>query len=342
MIDNKVILITGGTGTFGYMFVEYVLENLNPKKLIIYSRDEFKQQEMKRHFNDKRLRFFIGDVRDKKRLDRAVTNVDIIIHAAALKHVDVCEYNPHEAIKTNIQGAQNVIDAAIDNGFTEKVINLSTDKAVNPINLYGATKLAAEKLFSQAIVYTTGKCPRFASVRYGNVIGSRGSVHNLFMEQAKAGKRLTITNEYMTRFFISKENAIKTVLDTLEFMKGGEVVVPLLTSEHIVTVANLINKEFHNTTALEVIGKRPGEKIHERLITKAEVEYTYMKAGYYIIFNEHNKKYIQEYGKSIKIAPADLDYTSKNYTETTRSVCYVCGAEIGEGAGYCYACSMYL
>ncbi len=226
MFSGKNILITGGTGSFGKKYTEIILNEYNPNKIIIYSRDEFKQFEMKQKFNDKRMRYFIGDVRDKERLTRAMEDVDIVIHAAALKQVPVAEYNPMECIKTNIHGAQNVIDAALENEV-EKVIALSTDKAAAPINLYGATKLASDKLFVAANNMVGKRKTRFAVVRYGNVIGSRGSVIPFFVNLIKNGaKELPITHPEMTRFLITLEEGVRFVLKNFERMKGGEIFVP--------------------------------------------------------------------------------------------------------------------
>ena len=269
MLNNKSILITGGTGSFGKQFIKTVLDLYTPKRLIVFSRDEWKQSEMRANgFTHPSLRYFIGNVRDRNRLYRALDGVDIVIHAAALKQVPAAEYNPFEAIKTNILGSKNIIDAAIDRDV-QQVIALSSDKACNPINLYGATKLCAEKLFVAANDYV-GKHPtRFSVVRYGNVIGSRGSVIPLFLKQQDGGV-LTITDERMTRFWITLEQAVDLVLYGLNTMSGGEIFVPKIPSMRIVDLAKVIGP---NCTT-EFIGIRPGEKLHEVLITKDEEYYT--------------------------------------------------------------------
>ncbi|NPA11423.1 MAG: UDP-N-acetylglucosamine 4,6-dehydratase (inverting) [Epsilonproteobacteria bacterium] len=264
MFDNKTILITGGTGSFGKKYTQVLLEKYNPKKIIIYSRDELKQYEMSQVFNQRCMRYFIGDVRDKDRLKKAMEGVDIVIHAAALKQVPAAEYNPMEAIKTNILGAQNVIDSAIENEV-EKVIALSTDKASAPINLYGATKLASDKLFIAANNLVGGKKTRFSVVRYGNVIGSRGSVVPFFVKLIKEGKKtLPITHKDMTRFLITLRQGVEFVLKNFERMQGGEIFVPKIPSMKIVDLAKALCEDCE----FEYIGIRPGEKLHEIMITK--------------------------------------------------------------------------
>ncbi len=263
--QDKIILVTGGTGSFGKKFIEIMLRDYHPAKLIVFSRDELKQHEMRAgSFTDPSLRFFIGDVRDELRLRRAMHDVDIVVHAAALKQVPACEYNPLEAIKTNILGSSNVIEAALDAGVS-KVLALSTDKAVNPVNLYGTTKLAAEKLFVQSNAYAAGTSTRFACVRYGNVVGSRGSVIPIFIQQRKNGK-LTITDERMTRFWLTLDQGVRFVINCVEQMNGGEVFVPKIPSTRIVDLAKIIAPD----AELEVIGIRPGEKLHEVLIHEDE------------------------------------------------------------------------
>jgi UDP-N-acetylglucosamine 4,6-dehydratase len=263
--NEQVILVTGATGSFGKKFVEIMLAEYHPAKLIIFSRDELKQHEMQLNgFTHPSLRYFIGDVRDLERLRRAMSGVDIVVHAAALKQVPACEYNPMEAIKTNILGSSNVIEAALDCNV-KKVLALSTDKAVNPVNLYGATKLAAEKLIVQSNAYAAGKPTRFSCVRYGNVVGSRGSVVPMFLKQRENG-RLTITDERMTRFWISLEDGVRFVIRCIEQMQGGEVFVPKIPSMRIVDLARVIAPQ----AQLEVIGIRPGEKLHEMLIHEDE------------------------------------------------------------------------
>jgi UDP-N-acetylglucosamine 4,6-dehydratase len=266
---DQAVLVTGGTGSFGKKFVEIMLKDHHPAKLIIFSRDELKQHEMRvGGFDHPSLRYFIGDVRDETRLQRAMHGVDIVVHAAALKQVPACEYNPMEAIKTNILGSSNVIEAALDTGV-KKVLALSTDKAVNPINLYGATKLAAEKLFVQSNAYAGGKATRYSCVRYGNVVGSRGSVIPLFLQQ-RQNEKLTITDERMTRFWLPLEQGVRFVIRCVEEMHGGEVFVPKIPSTRIIDLARVIAPE----AALEVIGIRPGEKLHEVLIHEDEARST--------------------------------------------------------------------
>jgi UDP-N-acetylglucosamine 4,6-dehydratase len=262
---TQVVLITGGTGSFGRKFIEVMLREVHPAKLIVFSRDELKQHEMRvGGFDHPSLRYFIGDVRDLERLRRAMHGVDIVIHAAALKQVPACEYNPMEAIKTNILGSGNVIEAALDNGV-KKVLALSTDKAVSPVNLYGATKLAAEKLFVQSNAYAGGTSTRFSCVRYGNVVGSRGSVVPVFISQRQAD-RLTITDARMTRFWISLEQGVRFVIGILEQMQGGEVFVPKIPSMKITDLASAIAP----AAEIEMVGIRPGEKLHEILISEDE------------------------------------------------------------------------
>jgi UDP-N-acetylglucosamine 4,6-dehydratase len=266
---DQVVLVTGGTGSFGKKFVEIMLREHHPAKLIIFSRDELKQHEMSMSgFNHPSLRYFIGDVRDETRLRRAMHGVDIVVHAAALKQVPACEYNPMEAIKTNILGSSNVIEAALDTGV-KKVLALSTDKAVNPINLYGATKLAAEKLFVQSNAYAGGMATRYSCVRYGNVVGSRGSVIPLFLQQRQSGT-LTITDERMTRFWLTLEQGVRFVIRCIEQMQGGDVFVPKIPSTRIVDLARVIAPH----ASLDVIGIRPGEKLHEVLIHEDEARST--------------------------------------------------------------------
>ena len=266
---NQIVLVTGGTGSFGRKFVEIMLRDHNPAKMIIYSRDELKQHEMRiSGFDHVDLRYFIGDVRDLNRLRRAMQGVDIVVHAAALKQVPACEYNPMEAIKTNVLGSSNVIEAALD-ADVSKVMALSTDKAVNPINLYGATKLAAEKLLVQSNAYAGGTATRYSCVRYGNVVGSRGSVIPVFLKQ-KNEKKLTITDERMTRFWITLDQGIRFVIRCIEQMQGGEVFVPKIPSMKVVDIARVIAPE----AELEAIGIRPGEKLHEVLIHADEARAT--------------------------------------------------------------------
>lgn len=263
-LDDKVVLITGGTGSFGKKFVQKILNSHNPKKIIVYSRDELKQYEMAQIFNDKKMRYFIGDVRDRARLEVAMSGVDICIHAAALKHVPIAEYNPMECIKTNIDGAQNVISAALNNNV-KKIIALSTDKAANPINLYGATKLCSDKLFITANNIKGSKDSKFSVVRYGNVVGSRGSVIPFFKKLIESGaKELPITDERMSRFFITLDSGVEFVLKSLNRMHGGEIFVPKIPSVKITSVA----KALAPNLAQKIIGIRPGEKLHEVMVPK--------------------------------------------------------------------------
>jgi len=261
MIKNKTFLVTGGTGSFGQSFIRYALENLSPKKIIVYSRDEFKQYEMEKKFKSKQLRFFLGDVRDRERLYRAFSGVDLVVHAAALKQVPAAEYNPFEAVQTNIMGAQNVISASIDAGI-RKVIALSTDKACNPVNLYGATKLCSDKLFIAANSYAGSRDTRFAVVRYGNVIGSRGSVVPLFKEFA-AGGEIPITDPRMTRFWITLPQAVEFVVQSIDQMQGGELFIPKIPSMKITDLAEAVSPGCKQ----KIVGIRPGEKLHELMIS---------------------------------------------------------------------------
>ena len=281
-IWNKKILLTGGTGSFGNEFVSQLLSRRKFKGIIrIYSRDEFKQYEMARVFkNDKRLRFFIGDVRDKDRLKRAAEGIDIVIHAAALKQVPILEYNPNEAVKTNIIGSQNVIDCAIDNGVKRAVL-ISSDKAVNPVNLYGATKMVAEKLFVQGNFYVGPRDTRLSVVRYGNVVGSRGSVVPIFLEQAKS-QTLTITDERMTRFWITLSQGVKFVMRCIKDMNGGEIFVPKIPSFKIIDLARALSPN----GKLVITGVRPGEKIHEILVGSDEARHTIEFSDYFEITPE--------------------------------------------------------
>ena len=266
---DQSVLVTGGTGSFGKKFIEIMLDEYKPAKLIVFSRDELKQHEMRADgFDHPTLRYFIGDVRDYRRLRRAMNGVDVVIHAAALKQVPACEYNPMEAIKTNILGSSNVIEAGLDAGVG-RVMALSSDKAVNPVNLYGATKLAAEKLFVQSNAYAAGTSTRFSCVRYGNVVGSRGSVIPIFIQQRKNGK-LTITDNRMTRFWLTLEQGVRFVIKCTEQMYGGEVFVPKIPSTKIIDLAKAIAPQ----AEIEVIGIRPGEKLHEVLINTDEARAT--------------------------------------------------------------------
>ncbi len=292
MLNDKSILITGGTGSFGKAFTKYVLENYSPRKIIIYSRDEFKQflmqNELKEHAE--RLRFFIGDVRDRERMKRAFEGVDYVIHAAALKQVPACEYNPAEAIKTNINGAQNVIDAALDTGV-KKVVALSTDKAVNPVNLYGGTKLVSDKLFIAANAYAGSKDVNFSIVRYGNVAGSRGSVIPFFHNILKnGGKELPITDYRMTRFWISLRQGVELVIKALEEAKGGETFISKIPSFKITDLAQAMLPG----AAMPEVGIREGEKLHEIMITAEDSPNTYEYDRHFVVYpqmvwSEHKK-----------------------------------------------------
>jgi len=306
MFDEKNILITGGTGSFGKTFTRYLLTNFNPKRVIIFSRDEFKQYQMSKEFNDeKRLRFFIGDVRDKDRLYRAFWNVDYVVHAAALKQVPAAEYNPFEFIKTNIIGAQNIIEACIDNKV-KKVVALSTDKAANPINLYGATKLCSDKLFVAGNAYAGGRVTRFSVVRYGNVLGSRGSALPLFLEQKKKGK-ITITDKRMTRFWITLPQAVELVLKAFNLMFGGEIFVPKIPSMKIVDMAKAICPDCE----IEEIGIRPGEKLHEVMIPEDDARHTREYEDHFRIIPEFmNWEASNNYGNDGKKLPEGFVYSS--------------------------------
>jgi len=266
--QEMVVLVTGGTGSCGRKFVEIMLTDYHPAKLIVFSRDELKQHEMRAAGMDHpSLRYFIGDVRDQDRLRRAMQGVNIVVHAAALKQVPACEYNPSEAILTNIMGGRNAIEAALDTGV-EKVMALSTDKAVSPINLYGATKLAAEKLFVQSNAYAGGKGTRFSCVRYGNVVGSRGSVVPVFLRQRQSGV-ITITDDRMTRFWLSLEQGVRFVIRCIEIMQGGEVFIPKIPSMRVIDLANAIAPG----CKVERIGIRAGEKLHEVLLSEDEARH---------------------------------------------------------------------
>lgn len=279
--ENTRVLVTGGTGSFGRKFTEVMLAKYHPKKLVIFSRDELKQHEMRQVWSDSSdespLRYFIGDVRDKSRLHRAMQGIDLVVHAAALKQVPACEYNPFEAVQTNVLGAQNIIDAAIDCGV-KQVLALSTDKAVNPINLYGATKLVAEKLFVQGNSYSGAEGTQFSCVRYGNVVGSRGSVIPLFLEQRKSGA-VTVTDERMTRFWITLERGVEFVINCIERMHGGEVFVPKIPSMRVTDLVKAVAPDCD----IRFSGIRPGEKIHEALLSSDESRYTVELEDMYIV-----------------------------------------------------------
>lgn len=317
MLNNKVILITGGTGSFGKAFTKYVLNHYDPKKIIIYSRDEFKQfimqNDFKKEFPDKfsKLRFFIGDVRDRERLTRAMEGVDYVIHAAALKQVPACEYNPAEAIKTNIHGAMNVIDSALDTGV-KKVVALSTDKAVNPVNLYGGTKLVSDKLFIAANAYAGSKDINFSIVRYGNVAGSRGSVIPFFNDKIKKGEKdLPITDYRMTRFWISLEQGVELVIKALHDAKGGETFISKIPSFKITDLAEAMLPGCNKPE----VGIREGEKLHEIMVTVEDSMTTYEYDKHFIVYPQmvfKEKTTVLPGGKKV---PEGFSYSSGNNTE---------------------------
>lgn len=311
MLREKTILVTGGTGSFGNTFVPMTLERYNPKKIIVFSRDEMKQWEMAKKFaGDKRVRFFIGDVRDKDRLYRALDGVDYVVHAAATKIVPTAEYNPFECVKTNVLGAMNLIDACIDKRV-KRVVALSTDKASSPVNLYGATKLAADKLFVSGNAYSGEHGTRFAVVRYGNVMGSRGSVIPFFMS-VKASGTLPITDERMTRFMISLEQGVELVWHAFDDMVGGEIYVKKIPSMKVTDLARVVAPEARH----EIVGIRPGEKLHEQMIGAEDAHYTYEYPEHYKILPAINGWDIdaQRIKDGQKVAEG-FCYTSDNNTE---------------------------
>lgn len=307
---DKNVLVTGGTGSFGRKFVEVMLKEYRPARLIVYSRDELKQHEMRTAgYDAPNLRYFIGDVRDLPRLRRALNGVDVVVHAAALKQVPACEYNPMEAIKTNILGSSNVIDAALDAGV-KKVMALSTDKAVNPINLYGATKLAAEKLIVQSNAYAGGLKTRFSCVRYGNVVGSRGSVVPLFLKQREMGE-ITLTDERMTRFWISLDQGVRFVIRCIEDMHGGEVFVPKIPSMKMVDLARAVAPD----AQIRLIGIRPGEKLHEVLISEDEARTTIELSDMYVVQPAAALWFGHYWSEVGETLPDNYHYASDNNTE---------------------------
>jgi UDP-N-acetylglucosamine 4,6-dehydratase len=316
MFNNKNILITGGTGSFGKKYTEIILQKYKPKKIIIYSRDELKQYEMAQEYTDPCMRYFIGDVRDGDRLKKATKNVDFIIHAAALKHVPIAEYNPMECIKTNIYGAQNVIDAALENHVT-KVIALSTDKAANPVNLYGATKLASDKLFVAANNLVGEQNTSFSVVRYGNVVGSRGSVVPFFRKLIKEGTHeLPITDEKMTRFFITLEDGVNFVLKNFERMQGGEIFIPKIASMKIVDMAKALAPNLPH----KIVGIRPGEKLHEIMCPADDSHLTLEFHDHYvikptIIFTQRYNYEQNQLGEMGKPVEQGFEYNSGNNTQ---------------------------
>lgn len=309
--SGKRILVTGGTGSFGRKFCEIIMAEHSPKNLLVFSRDELKQHEMRQQFpdnSDSPMRYFIGDVRDRDRLYRAFKDVDIVVHAAALKQVPACEYNPFEAVQTNIIGGKNVIDAAIDCGV-KRILAISTDKAVNPVNLYGATKLCAEKLFIDAYAYAGDRDSRFACARYGNVIGSRGSVIPIFLTQKQKGL-LTITDPNMTRFWITLDQGVRFVLQSIEAMQGGEIFVPKIPSMSIMD----LSKALAPGCRIEFVGIRPGEKVHEVLVSEEEARCALEFEDRFIILPLQIKQELRNCsaGKSL---PSGFQYTSENNTE---------------------------
>ena len=313
-MNNKTVLITGGSGSFGQKMVEIILEKFKPKKLIIFSRDELKQFEMSQRFNSQKypcIRYFIGDVRDKDRLIRAFNGVDYVIHAAALKQVPAAEYNPEECIKTNVLGAMNIIDAALSTNV-KKVLALSTDKACNPINLYGATKLCSDKLFTAANVYSgADQSTIFTVVRYGNVVGSRGSVVPFFKEKQKTGI-LPITDPRMTRFWITLDEGVHFVLNVLKQFNGGEIFVPKISSMKITDLAQAIAPDCKQ----EIVGIRPGEKLHESLIGEDEGRNTYEHKNHYVILSESFQGKIPSQSKNGgKLCMEGFKYTSDKNTQ---------------------------
>jgi UDP-N-acetylglucosamine 4,6-dehydratase/5-epimerase len=279
LLDGASILLTGGTGSFGKAFIAHALEHLDPRRLVVLSRDELKQYEARQQFgDDHRLRWFIGDVRDRRRLERAMHDIDYVVHAAALKQVDTAEYNPFEFVQTNVTGSQNVIEAAIDTGV-KKVVALSTDKASSPINLYGATKLCADRLFISGNHYASGHPTRFSVVRYGNVMGSRGSVIPFFRSLAERGEALPITDLRMTRFWITLPQAVRFVVDSFDRMHGGELYVPRIPSMRLVDLARVIAPN----SPLKEIGVRPGEKLHEEMIATDDARRTLLLDDRYVV-----------------------------------------------------------
>lgn len=309
LFRNKKILITGGTGSFGKKFIEILMKNYSPSRVVIYSRDEQKQYQLEKKLKSDKLRFFVGDVRDKDRIITASKDIDIIIHAAAMKHVDIAEYNPMEAIKTNILGAQNVIEASLQNNI-KKVIALSTDKASSPINLYGATKLTSDKLFVAANNFKGKNNIKLSVVRYGNVMGSRGSVVPLFYSQRKRGL-FTVTDKSMTRFNITLEEGVRFVISSLKVMIGGEIFVPKIPSYNIIDLAKAISSE----TKIKTIGIRPGEKLHEEMISKDESLNTIEYKNFYVIIPRskylpiNRNKYLK-FLKNGKLIQKDFSYNS--------------------------------
>ena len=311
MITNSSLLITGGTGSFGHTFIPMTLKKYNPRRVVVFSRDEMKQWEMAKLFKgDERVRFFIGDVRDKDRLSRALSGIDYVVHAAATKIVPTAEYNPFECVKTNVNGAMNLIDACIDEGV-ERVVALSTDKACSPANLYGATKLASDKLFIAGNSYAGSEDTRFAVVRYGNVMGSRGSVIPFFLTQKGKGS-LPVTDERMTRFMITLEQGVKLVWHAFDDMIGGEIYVKKIPSMKVTDVASTIDPDAKH----EIIGIRPGEKLHEEMISPEDSAHTYSYPGHYKILPAiHNWSRDPKRIGNGDLVPEGFSYTSDNNEE---------------------------
>jgi UDP-N-acetylglucosamine 4,6-dehydratase len=302
--SEQIVLVTGGTGSFGKRFIELMLAEYHPQKLIVFSRDELKQHDMRASgFDHPSLRYFIGDVRDAQRLERAFSGVTVIVHAAALKQVPACEYNPFEAIQTNVIGGKNVIDAAINQGV-RRIMALSTDKAVNPVNLYGASKLCAEKVFVQANAYAGAQDTRFSCARYGNVLGSRGSVIPMFLEQRKTGK-ITITDPRMTRFWITLEQGARFVVRCIEQMRGGEIFVPKIPSMKLIDMAEAVAPGCE----VECIGIRPGEKLHEVLLSEDEARNAVETDDMYVVQPNHSW-WQRENWKQARPLPEGFRYTS--------------------------------
>lgn len=320
MLNNKTILITGGTGSFGKKFLEMIFEKYNPKKIIIYSRDEYKQSVMSTEYRGKvdmsKVRFFIGDVRDKERLQRAFVGVDYVIHAAAMKQVPTCEYNPMEAVKTNIHGAQNVIDAALDSGV-KKVVALSTDKAVNPINLYGGTKLVSDKLFIAANAYSGEGGTIFSVVRYGNVAGSRGSVIPIWQNILDGGSNeLGVTDMRMTRFWITLRQGVELVFKALEESTGGETYISKIPSFRIGDLAEAMSQNsLGNSANIREIGIREGEKLHEVMVTKDDSRMTYEYDKHYIVYPHFNWRSTKDVLAGGKLVEDGFEYNSGTNSE---------------------------
>jgi UDP-N-acetylglucosamine 4,6-dehydratase len=316
-LSGKVVLITGGTGSFGKNFSKFILANSQLKKLIVLSRDELKQSQMQSEIDDERIRYFIGDVRDQPRLERAFHGVDIVVHAAALKQVPALEYNPFEAVKTNVIGSQNVIEAALDQGV-EKVVLVSTDKAAMPVNLYGSTKLCAEKLFIAGNAYSSGKT-KFSVVRYGNVVGSRGSIVEVLLKN-KDAPVVSITHESMTRFWIDLERAFEIVLFALSNMEGGEIFIPKAPAMKLVDLFKIIVPKAKH----KVIGIRPGEKVHEVLLTREEARHAIALPDYFVVLPEYaaeetQRQFQKYFDRGKKLRPDfyfGSDANSKKMTKT--------------------------